>query len=108
MLHQAPGCAIERGDIFPGSGGDSWHGNPGKSEGRFNVSGMIVCSCQLTEMPLFFCGHPLVISLTPALAVVLAVGLVTPSVEARSWMAVGAIGSHPQPPLTHANCYPSS
>jgi len=39
--------------------------------------------------------------LTQALAVVLAVGLVTPSVEARSWMAVGIVGSHPQsePPL---------
>ena len=80
---------------------DSWHGNPDESEGRFNLSGLFVCSCQLTETLLSFCGHPLVIYQTPALAVVFAVGLVTPSVEARSWIAVGAIGSHPQsePPL---------
>jgi len=76
---------------------DSWHWKPGESEGRFNLSGLFVCSCQLAETPLFFRRHPLVISQTPALAVVFAVGLVTPSVESRSWMAVGAIGSHPQP-----------
>jgi len=73
---------------------DSWHGNLGESEGRFNVSGLFVCSCQLIETLLSFCGYPLVIYQTPALAVVFAVGLVTPSVEARNWMAVGAIGSH--------------
>jgi hypothetical protein len=58
---------------------------------------MIVCSCQLAEMPLVFRGHLLDISLKPALADVLAVGLVTPSVEARNWMAVGAFRSHPKP-----------
>ena len=36
---------------------DSWHGNPDESKGRFNVSGLIVCSCQLAETPLFFADN---------------------------------------------------